>query len=126
MNNPQRATMTAPQVITPIVKVPQPDGDLAKSAPGRFGGYCPTGRGLRRGVPHRGAPREAFNCEFGRNGQMRGRPQSRTPADYMTIRDAIDSGTEAAVRAFARLCLGKPIDVPVDIDASRANPINQA
>lgn len=69
----------------------------SKSAPGRFGGYQPSGRRLRRSLPPREAPREVIKREFGRNGQMRGRLQSCTPADYAKIRDAIDSGREAAV-----------------------------
>ena len=54
------------------------------------------------------------------------RPGNRTAAEYAKFRADIDAGTEAAVKAYARLKLGAPVDVRADIAASLANPINEA
>jgi hypothetical protein len=50
------------------------------------------------------------------------RPGGRTAADYAKFQADIDNGTAAAVRSFARLKLTKPVDVMVEIAASKGNP----
>jgi hypothetical protein len=54
------------------------------------------------------------------------RPGSRTAAEYAKFQSDIESGVEAAVRAYARLRLGTPTALQVDIAGSRANPINRS
>jgi hypothetical protein len=49
------------------------------------------------------------------------RPGGRTASDYAKFQADIDNGTAAAVRSFARLKLTKPVDVMVEIAASK-NP----
>jgi hypothetical protein len=60
------------------------------------------------------------------NEDQKRRPGSRTAAEYAKFRADIDNGTEAAVKAYARLRLGTPTALQVDIAGSRANPINRS
>ena len=60
------------------------------------------------------------------NEDQKRRPGNRTAADFAKVRADIENGTEAAVRAYARLKLTQPVDVRTEVAASRANPISGA
>ena len=54
------------------------------------------------------------------NESQRQRPGPRSPSDYAQYQAAVEEGTNAAVKSFARLKLTRPVDVMVDIAASKA------